>query len=92
MFETAYDNERRRTGCRLTLFGYRFYLSMDGKRVYDVEDLGKQSILRPSHPRWRHGTSGTEFELELSWPGVTTSGDDNDVDPCLSRASSWGST
>ncbi len=72
VFETAHNKERQRTGCRLSLFGHRFYLSMDGRRQYDEGDLGKQSILRPSHLRWKDPRSGATFELAFSWPGAAS--------------------
>jgi hypothetical protein len=52
----------------VTLLGQRFQLSMDGKRVFDEADRGKESILRPAHLRWHEAESERFFELGLFWP------------------------
>ncbi len=71
IFATAYDNDDNRTGCAFTLLGHRLLLSLDGKRVFGADELGKQSILRPSHLRWTHSVTGAVYTLWFSWVHIT---------------------
>lgn len=52
------------------MLGFRYLLSLDGKRVFGLDDLGKESLWRPAHIRWTHATTGAECTLGFAWlPG-----------------------
>lgn len=65
--ETARDREGRCVGFAVTLGGLRFLLSLDGRRIYEAAELGKQSLFRPPHIRGTHVESGVEHVLAFTW-------------------------
>lgn len=65
-FATAYNAEDERVGCAVTLHGHRFLLSLDGKRVFGADELGKQSMMRPRELTWT-GPRGN-YRLRFDWP------------------------
>lgn len=75
-FETARNAAGERVGCAVLLRGFRFLLSLDGKRVYGLDELGKQSVLRPKHIRWLHGRTRVGYRVEFHWPSEGKSAGD----------------
>ncbi|MGH7327992.1 MAG: hypothetical protein ACREJX_06545, partial [Polyangiaceae bacterium] len=70
VYETVRDKSDKPIGCALTLRGFRFILSMNVERLFDLGDLNKQSIVRPRHVRWTHATTGAQFVLGFTfYPG-----------------------
>jgi hypothetical protein len=55
------------SSCRVTLHGYQFLLGLDGERIYDDTEIGKQSVLRPAEIRWVHTKSGATYRLAFTW-------------------------
>jgi hypothetical protein len=75
VFETARTMEGERVGCSITMLGFRYLLSLDGRRLGGMEDLGKQSLWRPAHIRWDHAVTGAEYTLGFAWfPGAQGDG------------------
>jgi hypothetical protein len=67
VFETGRNAGGQRVGCAVALLGYRFLLSLDGSRMYGMEDLGKQSLFRPLYLRWVHAATKAEYVLGFTW-------------------------
>jgi hypothetical protein len=67
IFETGRNANAERVGCAVTLLGFRFLLSLDGRRMYGMEDLGKESLYRPAHIRWVHEVSKAEYVVGFTW-------------------------
>jgi hypothetical protein len=65
-FSTAYNAGDERVGCAVTLHGYRFLLSLDGKRVFGADELGKQSMMHPRELKFT-GPRGN-YRLRFAWP------------------------
>jgi hypothetical protein len=83
-FETARNDANERTGCSLTIHGYRLLLGMNGKRQYSVDELGKLSLLRPSYIRWLHTRTRVGYRIAFSWqPGRSGDGLDLEWAPPL---------
>lgn len=75
IFETGRNQAGERVGCSVTMLGFRYLLSLDGKRMFGLDDLGKESLWRPAHIRWTHAKTGAEYTLGFAWfPGAQGDG------------------